>query len=167
MLKHCYQKASVTHFTCQNFCSCTLLFILILASCSAFIAPSIVFRSINSPSNWYLIKLTEGSTIPACPHLSGGLFLVCEDLGRTLDNSFPASTFFFFKVVICLCTLIPLFRPRWGHGGSASWDDWDWEWEFPDELHVNSCFLIGSHTMPGQWHSQPTPTSLGQRCMCV
>ena len=88
-------KKPVTHFTCQNFCSRTLLFILILASCSAFIAPSIVFRSINSPSNWYLIKLTEGSTIPACPHLSGGLFLVCEDLGRTLDNSFPASTFFF------------------------------------------------------------------------
>ena len=87
-------KKPVTHFTCQNFCSCTLLFILILASCSAFIAPSIVFCSINSPSNWYLIKLTEGSTIPACPHLSGGLFLVCEDLGRTLDNLFPASTFF-------------------------------------------------------------------------
>ena len=28
-------------------------------------------------------------------------------------------------------------------------------------------FWIGSHTMPGQQHSQPTPTSLGQKCMCV
>ena len=24
-------------------------------------------------------------------------------------------------------------------------------------------FLIGSHTMPGQWHSQPTPTSLDKK----
>ena len=29
------------------------------------------------------------------------------------------------------------------------------------------CFLIGSHTMPGQRHSQPTQTSLGQDCMRV
>ena len=28
-------------------------------------------------------------------------------------------------------------------------------------------FLIGSHTMPGQRHRQPTPTSLGQRRMRV
>ena len=37
---------------------------------------------------------------------------------------------------------------------------------FPDELLVSS-FLIGSHTMPGQRHSQPTLTSLGQGCMLV
>ena len=37
------------------------------------------------------------------------------------------------------------------------------------EFSLMSCvwarFLIGSHTMPGQQHSQPTPTSLGQGCM--
>ena len=39
------------------------------------------------------------------------------------------------------------------------------------ECSLTSCawarFLIGSHTMPGQRRSQPTPTSLGQRCMRV
>ena len=39
------------------------------------------------------------------------------------------------------------------------------------ECSLTSCmwarFLIGSHTMPAQRHSQPTPTSLGQRCMSV
>ena len=39
------------------------------------------------------------------------------------------------------------------------------------ECSLTSCvwarFRIGSHTMPGQRHSQPTPTSLGQGCMRV
>ena len=35
-----------------------------------------------------------------------------------------------------------------------------------DKLHVIG-FQIGSHTIHGQLHSQPTPTSLGQRCVCV
>ena len=30
-----------------------------------------------------------------------------------------------------------------------------------------ACFLVGSHTMPGQQHSQPTRTLLDQRCMCI
>ena len=42
-------------------------------------------------------------------------------------------------------------------------------WVFPDKLHVSSFpdTVIGSHTMPGQPHSQPTPTSLGQGSTCV
>ena len=39
------------------------------------------------------------------------------------------------------------------------------------ECSLRSClwarFLTGSHSMPGQRHSQPTLTSLGQRCMHV
>ena len=39
------------------------------------------------------------------------------------------------------------------------------------ECSLTSCvrarFLIGSHIMPGQQHSQPTPASLGQRCVRV
>ena len=39
------------------------------------------------------------------------------------------------------------------------------------ECSLTSCvwarFRIGSHTTPGQKHSQPTPTSLGQGCMRV
>ena len=62
-------------------------------------------------------------------------------------------------------TLIPLLRPGSVHNGSASWNDCGWA--FPDKLQ--SCmwarFLIDSHAMPGQRHSQPTPTSTGQGCM--
>ena len=39
------------------------------------------------------------------------------------------------------------------------------------ECSLTSCvwasFPIGSFTMPGQWHGQPTPTSLGPGCMRV
>ena len=39
------------------------------------------------------------------------------------------------------------------------------------ECFLTSCvrarFWTGSHTMPGQRHSQLTPTSLGQGCTCV
>ena len=49
-----------------------------------------------------------------------GLFLVCEDFGRMLDNSYPTCAFFFFKVEIRLHTLIPLFRPGSVHIGSVS-----------------------------------------------
>ena len=48
----------------------------------------------------------------------GGFFLMCEDLGRMFDSSFPACTFF-FKVEISLHKLIPLFRRGSVHGGSA------------------------------------------------
>ena len=40
--------------------------------------------------------------------------------------------FFFFKVQISLCTLIPLFRPESVHSGSVSWDDCGWV--IPDKL---------------------------------
>ena len=36
---------------------------------------------------------------------------------------------------------------------------------FPDKLRVGS--FLDSYSMPGQRHSQHTPTSLGQGCMCV
>ena len=53
---------------------------------------------------------------------NGGFFLVCEDLGRMFDNSFPTCAFFllFFKVEISLCKLIPLFRSGSVHSGSAN-----------------------------------------------
>ena len=66
-------------------------------------------------------------------------FLVCEDLGRMFDSSFPTCTFlvlFLFLVEISSRTLIPLFRPGSVHSGSASWDDCDQM--FPDELRVSS-----------------------------
>ena len=77
-------------------------------------------------------------------------------------HSSPA--LFFFKVEISSRTAIPPFRPGSVHSGSASWDDCARVFSY--ELRVSS-FLIGSHTMPGQRHSQPTPTSSGQRCMGV
>ena len=44
--------------------------------------------------------------------------------------------FFFFKVEISSCTLIPLFGPGSVRYGSAHLDDCDRV--FPDELHVSS-----------------------------
>ena len=100
-----------------------------------------------------------------------GFLLVWEDFGRMFDNSFPACDFllfflffFFFKVEINSRTLLQLFRPGSVHSGSARWDGCDRV--FPDELRVSS-FPDRFHTMPGQQHSRPTPTSLGQKSMCV
>ena len=51
----------------------------------------------------------------------GGVFLACEDFERTFDQSFPASTFFFFfEVEISARTQLPLLRPGSVHSGSAS-----------------------------------------------
>ena len=83
------------------------------------------------------------------------------------NNSFPvcAFFFFFFKVEISSRTLIPLFRPGSVHSGSASGDDCDRV--FQDELCVSSFPDRFPHTLSGQRHSQPTPTSMGQGCMRV
>ena len=65
-----------------------------------------------------------------------------------------------------MCTLIPLFRSGSVHSGSASSDDCGLV--FPEELCVSSFpdTAISSHTLPGQRHSQPTPTKLGEdACM--
>ena len=65
------------------------------------------------------------------------------------------------KMEISSCTLIPLFRPRSVHSGSASWDDCG------RECSPTSCvwarFLIGSKTVPGQRHSQLTPNFVRSR----
>ena len=69
-----------------------------------------------------------------------------------------------FTVGISLRTLIPLFyariSPQWLSKLRRLW---------PAECSLTSWvwtrFRIGSHTMPGQRHSQSTPTSLGQRWM--
>ena len=66
-----------------------------------------------------------------------GFFFACEDFGSMFDDSFPACAFFFFFLVeITSRTLVPLFRPRSVHSGSARWDDCDRV--VPHELHVSS-----------------------------
>ena len=59
----------------------------------------------------------------------------------------------FLKVEISLCTLIPLFRP--GQSTVAQWAE-----TTVAKCSLTSCvwahFLIGSHTMPTQRHSQPS-----------
>ena len=79
-------------------------------------------------------------------------------------HSPPAFFFFFFEVEIRLCTLIPLLGPGWVYSVSACWDNCGWVFL---TSCVWACLRIGSHTMPWQRHSQPTPTSLGQGCMGV
>ena len=92
----------------------------------------------------------------------GRLFLACEDFGRMFDKVILAcvSFSFFFKVEINSRTLIPLFRP----GSVAQRAE-----TTVTECSLTSCvrarFLTSSQTVPGQRHCQPTPISLGQRCM--
>ena len=63
--------------------------------------------------------------------------VTCEDLGKkTINYSFPACAFFFFKVGISSRILIPLFRLGSVHSGAASRDDCGRV--FPDELRVSS-----------------------------
>ena len=83
------------------------------------------------------------------------------------DNSFPNCAFFFvfFKVEISSRTLIPLSMPGLAHSGSASRDDCDRV--FSDELRVSSFPVRFPNTIPGQRHSKPTLTSLGQECMRI
>ena len=95
----------------------------------------------------------------------GGFFLVCNDCKKMFDNSFPNCTFFsfFFKRrLACAHYFHSLGQDQSTVAQRAEMTDR----VFPDELRV-SLFLIGSHTMPGQRHSHPTPTSLGKRCMHV
>ena len=91
--------------------------------------------------------------------------------GECSTTDSPPMLFFFLLVVFFLsiygdrsCALIPLFKPGSVHSGSVSRDNCGRV--FLDELHVSS-FHDSSHTIPGQRHSQPTPTSLGQGCMCI
>ena len=69
---------------------------------------------LNAPRH---LTLSDTGTVQ---HLTdgSGFFLACDDLGRMLDQSFPACDFFF--KVITLHTLIPLFRSGSVHSGSAS-----------------------------------------------
>ena len=82
----------------------------------------------------------------------GGFFFTCKDFGRMFNNSFPACTFFPFKMEISSCKLIPLFRPGLVHS----------ELIWLTECFLMSCmwarFPIDSHTLPGQWHCWPTPS---------
>ena len=100
----------------------------------------------------------------------GGFLLACEVFSFfffwRFEKSLPFCAFLFcfcvFDVEASSCAVIALFRTGSVHSGSASRDDCGRA--FPDELRIIS--LIGSQTLPRQ-HSQPTPTSLGQGCMCV
>ena len=95
-----------------------------------------------------------------------GFFLTYEDLGRMFDHSFPVCAFFSFFLK---------WRLAHTHKFHSSGQDQSTVAQ-PAEMTVAMCFLtsckwahfqIGSHTMPGQWHSQPILTSLGQGCMHV
>ena len=76
------------------------------------------------------------SKVEEC-RLVGAFFLMCKDLGRLFNNSFPACAFLFF-FEIRLHMLIPLFRPGSVYSGScsASWDGCGQA--FSDKLHVSS-----------------------------
>ena len=92
---------------------------------------------------------------------SGGFFLACEDLGRMFDHSFPARAFFVPEVEISSRTLISLLRQEQYTVAQRA------EPIVAEYSLTSSRFRLGSHTMPGQRHSQPTPISLSQGCIRV
>ena len=91
----------------------------------------------------------------------GGVFLMYEDFGRIIHSS-PA--LFFFLVEVSSRTLIPLFGQDQSTVAQRAETTVT---ECSLASHVWARFLIGSHTMPGQRHSQPNPTLLGQGCTRV
>ena len=116
-------------------------------------------QTMMASSKWP--KLNFSQSIP----FGGGFFLAWEDLGRMSDNSFPVrSCCFFFKVDISLRKLTHSL----GQDQSKVAQRTETK---VTECSLTSCvwarFRIGSHTMPGQHHSQPTPTSLDQGYMRV
>ena len=79
---------------------------------------------------WFTLLFKSCDSSGHCPLIvhpltgGGGFFLACQDFGRRLGHSIPASTFFFFfEVEISSRALIPLLRPGSVHSGSARWDE--------------------------------------------
>ena len=93
-------------------------------------------------------------------HPGGGFFLACKDLGKCSTIHSPPALFFFFFLK-CRLARTHLFRCL-GQDQSTVAQRAE---TTVSECSSTSClwarFLIGSHTMPAQRHSQPTPTSLG------
>ena len=93
---------------------------------------------------------------------SDGVGGFCENSGSMFDSSIAACIF--FKVEISWRTVIPLFGQDQSTVAQRAVTT-------VTECSLTSCvwarFRIRSHTLPGQRHSQPTSTSLGQRRMRV
>ena len=95
----------------------------------------------------------------------GGFFPTQKNFGRMFDISFPTCAFFFF------------FKWRLARVNEFHSLGQDQSTEAQRaEMAVTECslpssmqarFLIDYHALPGQRHSQPTPTSMGHGCMRV
>ena len=113
------------------------------------------------------------SQIAATAITGGGFFLACQDFGRMFDNSFPHLYFFlFFKVEISSCKKWRLAQANWFHSLGQDQSTVVQQAERTITMRsLTSCmwahFLIDSHTLPGQRHNQPTPTSMGKGCITV
>ena len=93
------------------------------------------------------------------------LFPCVREFWENVRQFIPCLRFLiFFKVEISLCTLIPLLCQdqstvaQWAETTVTKCSLMSCVW---------TCFLISSHTMPGQRDSQPILTSLGQGCVRV
>ena len=96
---------------------------------------------------------------------SGGFFLAYEDLSRMFDNSFPTRAFFFF-LKWRLDHMFNFYSLGQDQAIVAQQAEMTVAEHFLTRC-LRAGFLIGSHTMPAQRHSQPTWTLLGEGCMLV
>ena len=100
---------------------------------------------------------------------SGGFFSLLWEFKENVRPFIPCMHlfFFFFKVEIISCTLIPHSKPGSVHSGSASWDGCGLV--FPDELHLG---LFPDRFLHYAWTSACSTHSdfIGLRvyaCFCV
>ena len=137
-----------------------------------FLQGSEISRSLNNPSRNRLAAKGATSVHQRCTlDLKGTLWLVVVALsslarigGECLTIHSPPALFFFFKWrLVCAHWFHSLCQDqsmvaRWAQMTVVKCSLTSSVW---------ACFLIGSHTMPWQRRSQPTPTLLGQGCMHV
>ena len=116
---------------------------------------------------WFHLQASRG-----CKYLCNGSGVVVvvafSLLARILGEcstiySLPALFFFFYKLRLACAHKFNFLKDQ---STVAQWPEMTVA-EFSLLSFVWAGVLIGSHTMPGQWRSQPTLTLLGQGYMCV
>ena len=97
----------------------------------------------------------------------GGFFHACQDLGRMFDHSFPTCSSLSLSLSLLKCRLARAlyFRCLCQYQSTVAQRAETTVAECSLTICVWVRFQIGPHTMHGQRHSQPTPTSLSQGCM--
>ena len=97
----------------------------------------------------------------------GGFFLACEDFGRMSHRPFIPCMRFCLFVFSWRLGREHLFNSLHQDQSTVAQRAETTMAKCPLTSCVWACFRIGFLTLPGQRHSQPTPTSLGREYACL